>query len=321
MRSIARGFLLTAALASTSLLAVADDFPSKPIRLLVGFSAGGATDLITRALARGLTDVLGQPIIVENIAGGGGSLAIRREVEAAPDGYTLLMITSNEPVQSVLHPSYPRLERDLTPISEVAIGAYILSAHPSVKAKSVAELIAFAKANPGKLTYGSPGIGSGQFMAGELFKWMANVDILHVPYKGGGEVMTALVSGQIDMTFGALPPSLPFVKAGRIRALAVTTQTPVAGLPQVPTLNDAGLAGYDRAGWFALTGPRGMPPDLTGRLNAAVGKALNSQVVKDALAVQGLVPHPSTPAELAAFVHGELEQSSKLIEQAKVKAD
>jgi len=322
MKNVVLRAMLMVSVAVPSTAAFSQEFPTGPIRLIVGFSPGGATDLITRAVARGLTDILGQPIVVENVPGGRGTLALKKTIEAPPDGHTLMMITSNEPVQAVLNPNLPyKLERDLTPISQVAIGAYVLSVHPSMKAKNAAELVAYARANPGKLTYGSPGIGSGQHMAGELFKSMAQVDILHVPYKGGGEVMNALVAGQIDMTFGALPPSLPFIKADRVKALAVTSRNRTSSLPDVPTLDATGVPGYDRAGWFALTAPKGLTRALTDQLNDAVAKALRSQEVKEALNAQGLDPQPSTPDELAAFIRRELEQISKLAELAQIKVD
>ncbi|GAA4322106.1 tripartite tricarboxylate transporter substrate binding protein [Pigmentiphaga soli] len=321
MRKLVQQLLLIASAALPQAVP-AQDFPSKPIRLLVGFTPGGATDLITRTLAQGLTEVMGQPIVVENIPGASATLATRKVAEAEPDGYTLLMMTSNDPVQSALHPGLPyKLETDITPISQVAIGAYILTTNPSVKAGNIAELIAFARAHPGKLTYASPGVGSAQHLAGELFKSMAKVDILHIPYKGGGEVMNALAAGQVDMTFGALPPSLPFIRANKVKALAVTTEHPISSLPGVPTLNDSGLAGYDRAGWFALTAPKGLPRDLALKINHAVAQALRMQTVKDALGRQGLEPQPSTPEQLAAFIRRELKQASTLIELAGVKID
>lgn len=319
--NVALKAVLMAAVAMPSAV-LAQEFPNRPLRLIVGFSPGGATDLITRAVARGLTEELGQPIVVENVPGGRGTLALRKTIEAAPDGHTLMMITSNEPVQSALNPNLPyKLERDLTPISQVAIGAYVLSVHPSMKANTVGELIAYARANPGKLTYGSPGIGSGQHMAGELFKSMAQVDILHVPYKGGGEVMNALVAKQVDMTFGALPPSLPFIQSGRAKALAVTSQSKTSSLPDVPTLDATGVPGYDRAGWFAITAPKGLNPELTKKLNSAVAKALRRPEVKEALNAQGLDPQPSTPEALAAFIQRELDQISKLVAVAQIKID
>lgn len=309
---------LAAIAASGTLLA--QDFPNKSLRLVVGYSPGGATDLISRAVAQRLSDVIGKPVLIDNIAGAAGTLAASRVAKAAADGYTMLMITSSDPIQVALKPDLPyKLDTDLAPISLVAIGTYILSVHPSVSANNIAELIAMARAAPGKLTYGSPGVGSGQHLAGELFKFMAKVDLLHVPYKGGGDNATAVAGGQIDVTYGALPPTLPLLKANKLKALAVTSQKRSSAIPTVPTLNEAGLPGYDRSGWFALVAPAGLSREITGRLGDAVAKTLGSTEIKDALMLQGLEPQPSTPQQLAAFIQREMAQSIKLVELAGLK--
>ena len=320
MKIVFRLVLLGLSLGISAASSFAQDFPSKPLRLVVGYSPGGATDLISRAVAQRLSEVLGKPVVIDNVPGAAGTLAASRVVKAPADGYTLLMITSSDPIQKALKPSLPyKLETDLTPISLVAIGTYILSVHPSVNANSIAELIALARANPGKLTYGSPGIGSGQHLAGELFKSMAKVDMLHVPYKGGGDNAIAVASGHIDVTFGALPPTLPLIKAGKLKALAVTSLKRASAIATVPTLNEAGLTGYDRSGWFALTAPAGLSAELSGKLSEAVAKTLSSSEIKDALAVQGLEPQPSTPQQLLAFIQREVAQSINLVELAGLK--
>lgn len=314
-------FLLSSALMGmTALLTVnaaAQGYPLKPVRMLVGFTAGGAADVITRMVAQKMTEQTGQTVIVENRPGAGGAIATERVVTSPADGYTLLMMTAADTALPALRTKLPySLERDLAPVSMVAVSAFVLVVHPSVPACSVKDLIALARAQPDKLSYASSGLGTVSHLAGELFKSTAGVRIVQVPFKGGAESVMATASGQIDMNFPNILSALPFVQSGKLRSIAVTSAKRASLMPAVPTVSEAGLAGYDCSGWWGVLAPAGVPKDLIGRLNAMTLKAVNAPEMQEALTRQGFEPQTSTAEQLAARIQREIVQNAKLVKIA-----
>lgn len=316
---------LTAVLAgllSMAGCAWAQGYPAKPLRLVVGFSAGSAADFTGRLLAQKLAEPLGQTVIVENRVGAGGTIATERVAASAPDGYTLLMLTAPDTAQPALRAKLPYdLSRDLAPVSLVAIGAFVLVVHPSVPARTVRELIGLARSQPGKLSYGSSGVGSSAHLAGELFNTMAGVNIVHVPYKGSPEVVVANAAGQIEVSFPSNVAALPLIQAGRLRPLAVPSAQRSSLMPGIPTLGESGVTGYDRYSWYGLGVPAGVPKDIVARLNAAVARAVGLPDVKEALNRQGFEPQANSPEQFAALIHREIEQNTRLIRAIGLKAE
>lgn len=300
----------------------AQSYPAKPIRMVVGFAAGGATDATGRMVAQKLTAHLAQPVIVENRTGAGGSIATERVATSPADGYTLLLLPASGPIDSVLRPKLPYdLTRDFATISLVVIGPYMLVVHPTVPARSVKELIALGRSRPGKLSYGSAGVGSSAHLANELFNSMAMVTMLHVPYKGAAESVVANASGEVDLNFTSINTALPLLKADRLRPLAVTSAKRASSMPSVPTLDESGLPGYDRVGWWGVLAPAGVPKDIIAQLNATIAKAINTPDMKESLNKLGFEPHTSTPEQFAALIRTEIEQNARLIKAIGVKAD
>jgi tripartite-type tricarboxylate transporter receptor subunit TctC len=317
---VAAGCVLALA-ASTAL---AQSYPNKAIRLMIGYVPGGAADFTARLLAQRLQtpQQLGQPVIVEARAGAGSTLAIRQVAASAPDGYTLLLISEGGLVQSARGAKLPYdLERDLAPISFMAVGPQGLVVHPSVPARNVRELIALAQKMPGKLSYGSAGNGSAQHLAGELFNLTANTRVEHVPFKGGAQTSVALAGGEIEMAFATIPSALPFIQSKRIRLLAITLPQRVSFLRDVPTMSESGLAGYEYSAWYGVMAPVGTPPEIVTRLNDAIGKVVNMPDMKELLNKGGLEPQTNTPREFAVFVKNQLEKSRKLVKLAGISAE
>ena len=302
--------------------AKAQSYPAKPIRLVVGFAAGGAADVPARLLAQKLSEVFAQQVIVENRTGASGAIATERVATSPPDGYTLLMGTAAETIQPVIRAnlSYD-LERDLAPVSLVVVGPYVLAAHPSVPAISIKELIALARSQSGKLSLGSAGIGSTTHLAGALFGLMANAKLVHIPYKGGAESAVGTAAGQVDMNFAGISGVLPMLGAGKIRALGVSTLKRASLLPTVPTINEAGLPGYDRSGWYGILVPAQVSRDVIQRLNAAIAKVINTPDMGAALSKQGIEPQSSTPEQFAALIKSELSQNGKLVKSIGLKEE
>jgi tripartite-type tricarboxylate transporter receptor subunit TctC len=301
--------------------AVAQTYPNKPVRIMIGYVPGGAADFTARLLAQRLQmpQSLGQPVIVESRAGAGSTLAIRQVAASAPDGHTLILISEGGLVQSARGAKLPYdLERDLAPISFMAVGPQGLVVHPAVPAKTVRELVALAQKMPGKLSYGSSGNGSAQHLAGELFNLTANTKILHVPFKGGAQTAVSLAGGEIDMAFATIPSVVPFLHTKRIRLLAISLPQRVSFLRDVPTLSEAGLAGYEYSAWYGVMAPAATPTEIITRLNDAIGKAVNTPEIKELLNKGGLEPQTNTPKEFAAFVKSQLEKSRKLVKIAGI---
>ena len=312
--------LVSLAMAPWSVLA--QTFPAKPVRIVVPFPAGGPTDIVTRAMAQKMTGSLGQTVMVENRAGAGGVLGTEFVAKAPADGHTVLMGTiGGLAVSMSLLPTrgFDTL-RDFAPITQAVNVTNILVTHPSVPARSVKELLALARARPGKLNYASSGNGTVTHLAGELLKLMGRVDIVHVPYKGGAPALTALVSGETDMSFENALIIVPQIKAGRVRALAVTGARRSPLLPALPTIGET-LPGYGASGWYGLVAPAATPKDALAKLNAAAIQALRAADVAARLSAQGAEPVGNTPAEFAAFIRSEIDKWANLVKVARMKPE
>jgi tripartite-type tricarboxylate transporter receptor subunit TctC len=294
----------------------AQNYPAKPVRIMVGYAAGGSVDIVGRIFAQKLSEYLGQQFVVDNRPGAASNVAADLVAKSAPDGYTLLVSSSgslgtNMAIYSKM--PYDPL-KDLAPIALLLHQGNVLIVNPSVPAKSVKELIALAKSRKGQLNYGSGGSGSSQHMASELFQNVTGVHIVHVPYKGGAPAIADLVGGQIDLIFAPMPEALPYVRSSRVRALGVTTSKRSIMLPDVPTVAEAGVAGYEFDGWMGIAGPAGMPRDVVLRVNTEVNKALTATDVKTRLQDLGVELAGGTPEQLGSYMR---EQSAKMIKLAR----
>ncbi len=306
-----------------SLSAFAQPFPSKPVRLIVPFPPGGAVDYYARAVQNRLQETLGQPILIENRSGAGGMVGADLVVKAAPDGYTLLVgniasLAMNVGLYSKM--TYdPR--KDLTPIIRTVAVNYVMTVHPSVPARSVNELIDHAKANPGKLSYGSAGSGSAPHLATELLKQRAGIDMLHVPFKGGGPMVADLLGGQIHIVIADQANLMPHVKAGKLRALAVGTLERSASYPDIPTIAESGFPGFEARAWQGIAGPANLPADIVTQLNAAFAKAMAFPEVHQRLLDGGLDPISGTPEDFAAFIRNEIDKWAKVAKDVGARVD
>ena len=300
----------------------AQQYPSKPVRLVVPFPPGGPTDVVSRLLAPKLAELLGQQIVVENRGGSGGMIGTEQVAKAAPDGYTIIMGTiGGLAVAKSLNPrlGYDTL-RDLAPITQSVSVTSILIVHPSVPAKNVRELLAIAKSSPGKLNYASSGNGPVTHLAGELLKLLGKVSIVHVPYKGGAPALTAIMSGEVDMSYENSLIITPYIRSGRVRALAVTGATRSKLLPDLPTIAET-LPGYNASGWYGLLAPAATPKPIIARLHVEAAKALHSPDIVAKLASQGAEPVGNTPEEFTAFIRSEISKWANLVQAAKMRTD
>lgn len=300
----------------------AQQYPSKPIRLVVPFPPGGPTDVVSRLLAPKLAELLGQQIVVENRGGSGGMIGTEQVAKAVPDGYTIIMGTiGGLAVAKSLNPrlGYDTL-RDLAPITQSVSVTSILIVHPSVPAKNVRELLAIAKSSPGKLNYASSGNGTVTHLAGELLKLLGKVSIVHVPYKGGAPALTAIMSGEVDMSYENSLIITPYIRSGRVRALAVTGATRSKLLPDLPTIAET-LPGYNASGWYGLLAPAATPKPIIARLHVEAAKALHSPDIVAKLASQGAEPVGNTPEEFTAFIRSEISKWANLVKAAKMRTD
>lgn len=312
----------TAALAACSVAAIAtaQSYPVKPVRILVGFAAGGGTDTAARMVAQKLTDTFGQPVIVENRPGSGGIIATQAVAKAASDGYTLLMMAAADSIQPAVRAKLPyALPKDFSPISLVVSGAYVLVIHPSVPAKNVRELIAIARSKPGSLNYATSGIGSSAHLASELFNSLAKVKTIHVPYKGVSQGVVGVATGEADMIFASVTAAQPLIKAGRLRPIAMSTAKRSALMPDMPTLHESGVPGYDRTGWYGMMGPANLPREVLMKLNAAIRRAVETPEMKAAFFKQGLEVETNTPEEFTEMIRREVEHNIKLAREAGIK--
>lgn len=310
-----------AALATVNAYA-ADRYPEKPIRMIVPFAPGGGTDLTGRAIAQRLTDRLGQTVVVDNRAGANGTIGADLTAKALPDGYTIGMISSSHSVNPSLMKKLPYdLITDLAPITQATTQPYALVVHPSVQAKSVKELIALAKAKPGTINYGSSGTGGLSHLSGALLASMADINITHVPYKGGYPALTDVIAGQIQMLFSTILQAHPHLKAGRLRALGVSTAKRSRAEPDLPTLAEAGVKGYEVAGWYGVVAPAKMPKPIVAKLNAEIVQALKLPEMAEKLAADGSEPVGSTPEQFGNHIKAEVAKWGKLIQQASIRAE
>ncbi|HWI13492.1 MAG TPA: tripartite tricarboxylate transporter substrate binding protein [Burkholderiales bacterium] len=314
------GMLLALAWTAT---AGAQAFPSKPIRVVITYPPGGSTDVVGRALAAKLTEGLGQQVVVDNRGGAGGIIGTDIVAHAAPDGYTVLLGTSaGMSINPLLHKKLPyNVQRDFVPVSLVVVNPQALVAHPAVAASNVQELIKLARAKPGQINYASPGVGSPNHMGMELLKSMTGINVVHVPYKGGGPAMTELLAGQVQLLFNSIPSVLPQVKAGRLKALAVGSARRSPAMPDVPTVAESGVPGYEYATWYGLFAPAGTPRPVVAILSKAVDTALSSPDLAQSLAAQGSEPNPGTPDQLARFMKAEHERWSRVVKAAGMTAE
>ena len=301
----------------------AQEYPTKPIRLVITYPPGGNTDLVGRALALKLGEFMGQQVVVDNRGGAGGVLGSMITAQSAPDGYTIMLGTS---AGMVINPLLSRKltydpVRDFAPVSMVVIVPQLLVIHPQLPVKNVRELIAFAKAKPGYLNAGSSGVGTPNHFGTELLKWLAGVDIVHVPYKGGAPALTDLLGGQIQMAFSSVPAVLPHIKAGRLVALGVGSAKRSPALPNIPTIAEAGVPGYEYTTWYGVFAPAKTPRTLIARLNAEIVKAMETPDIKDRFTALGGDPDPGTPEELRAYMANESAKWAKIIKAANIRVE
>ena len=314
--------LVIALLAATQAFAQ-PAFPSRPLAMVVGFAPGGGTDTVARILAKTVGEQLGQQVIVENKAGAGGNIATDFVAKSAPDGYTILLgnVGSLTVAPHLLaNLPYDPL-RDFAPITMAVVFANVIVVHPSVQANTLADFVRLAKEKPGQITYGSSGIGGAGHLAGELLRMMAGVDLVHVPYKGGGPAMQGLLGGQIAAYFATPVAAGPHMKAGKARALATTGAARSPFLPEVPTVAESGYPGYEAINWYAYVAPAKTPKEIVERLNREIVKALGAPEVKELLAKQGLEPKPSTMEELARTIEREHATWGRVVKEAKIQAN
>lgn len=311
--------LTTLALIATGHNVQAQNWPAKPISLVVPFPSGGTTDVLARAIGQELSVALGQPVVVESKPGAGSTLGADYVAKAKPDGHTLLMGAVHHTIASSVYKKLPYdFQKDLAPISIVAMVPNVLAINTAIPAKNVSELLALAKAQPGKYSFGSNGNGTAQHLIGAQFESMGGVELLHVPYKGSGPLTTDLLGGQIQMSFDTITPVLPHIKAGKLRALAVTTGKRSAALPDVPTLDEAGLKGFDLGTWFGLLAPAGTPTPIVERLSQEVARIVARPDFRKRLEDIGANPVGNTSAQMARQIKEDTERYAKLVKDAKV---
>jgi len=314
--------IILAALLTAGAPAHAQTYPAKPIRIVVPFAPGGGADIIARILGQKMTDRWGQQVVVDNRAGASGNIGAEIVAKAAPDGHTLLMASSALAINPSVYRSVPYDPiKDFAPITQPALLPNILVVHPSVPVKTVRDLVALAKSKPGHIIYASAGAGTGTHLAAEMFKLMAGVDMVHVPYKGGGAVISDLLGGQVALTFATLPSVMPYVKAGRLRALAMTTTKRWPGLPAVPTIAESGFPSFEISTWIGLLAPAGTPKDAVGKLYGEVTRILKLPDVRERFDSLGMEPVGDTPEQFAAYIRSELAKYAKVVKQSGARVE
>jgi len=316
------GMLLAAVVVMAGLPARAQEYPARPVKLIVPFAAGGPADIYARFLAQRLEVALAQPFIVDDRPGAGSVIGTDAAAKSAPDGYTLLVMSNTHTVNETLVPNKPyALLRDFVPIAPVNYSDLVLVVHPAVAANNLAELLALAKAKPGKLNYASSGPGTPYHMAGELFKAMAGVDIVHVPYRGSSQARTDTIGGQVDMMFDAVTTMSEFAKVGKVRALATTGKVRSSVLPNVPTMSEAGVPGYEAVIWLGIMAPKGTPPEIVRRLNAEITAIVGHPEVRDDWARQGAVAMKMNPEEFGRYIVDDIAKWERIVKISGAKPD
>jgi tripartite-type tricarboxylate transporter receptor subunit TctC len=302
--------------------AQAQNYPTRPIRVLVGFTPGGTTDVVARVIAQKVSEGFKQSVVIDNRPGAGANIAAELAAKAPPDGYTILAVNPGLAISATLYAKlgYSAL-RDLAPVARIADSSHLLIVHPSLPARNIKELIALAKARPGQLNFSSSGVGNADHFAGELFNSMAGIKVVHVPYKGGAQAAQDTVTGQVSMYFSGILVGLPLAKTGKAHALAVATakRSPLA--PEIPTIAESGLPGYEMTLWNAIFAPAATPKDIIGRLNAEILKALQSRDVQERLAVLGAAPGGGSPEDLGAYFKNEVEKFGKIVHALGLKME
>jgi len=310
-----------AALPALSRAAIALDYPVRPVHLIVFFAAGGGNDIIARLMGQWLSERLGQQFVIENRPGGGGNIGTEAVVRAAPDGYTLLLVSPPNTTNGTLyeHLDYDFI-RDIAPVASISREPNVMVVNPSVPAKTVPEFIAYAKANPGKINYATAGIGSSQHMSGEMFKMMAGIDMVHVPHRGSAPALQSLLAGDVQVMFASMPSALEFIRAGKLQALAVTTAARSAELPDLPPVGDF-LPGYEASVFYGIGAPKDTPPEIVERLNKEINAGLADPKLKARLSELGGAILPGSPAEFGKLIASETEKWAKVIKFAHIKAE
>jgi len=315
-------FLIALACAVLAPSASAQDYPSKPVRIVVPFAAGGPADVYARVLAQRLQESLGQPFVIDNRPGGGSVLGTDIVAKSAPDGYTLLLMSNTHTVNESLMPQKPFvLMRDFVGVAPVNYSDLVLVVHPSVKANTIGELVAEAKAAPGKMNYASSGPGTPYHMAGELFKAMAGIDVVHVPYKGSGDARTGVLGGQVQMMFDAVTVMSQHAKEGKVKALGTSGTSRSSVLPNVPTITEAGVPGYEATIWLGVMAPKATPPAVVDKLNAEIRKIVARADVRDDWAKQGAVPMTMSPQEFAKYLEQDIVKWERIVKLSGAKPD
>ena len=323
MQSIIRGLVAAVAALWLGVAAAQQNYPTKPIRFIVTFPPGGSADLIARALVPVLGDRLRQQVLVENRPGAGGNIGMELVARAAPDGYTMGLGAAGALAANVsLYPKLPYDPvKDFAPVSNVAFVPFLLIANPSLPVNNLQELVALASAKPGQLMLGYGGNGTAMHLSGELFKLMAKIQLVNVPYKGSGPAAVDTVSGQLPLAMVDVASAIAQVKAGRLKALAVTTARRISAAPDVPTFAEAGLAGYEATGWFGVVMPAGTPPGIVGRMNTELVAALKRQEIRERVIAAGAEPSPSTPEEFGALIRSEIDKWGQVVKVSGAKLD
>ncbi len=296
-----------------------DAYPTKPIRMIVPFAPGGGTDIVARAMAQKLTESLGQSVVVDNRAGGGGTIGAETAVRSLPDGYTLAMVSGSYAANAALFKLPYDPVNDVTPISLIGETGFLVSLHPSVSAKTIKELVALAKAKPGGLNYASTGTGGITHLATELFDTMTEVKMTHIPYKGTGPALIDLLGGQVQIMFGALPAMVPQHKVGKLRGIAVTTSKRSGAVPDVPTVGET-VPGYEAILWYAFFGPRNLPKEIVTRLNTEIAKAISTPEMKERMAGEGLEPAGGPPSQFGDVLKRDVPKWTKVVKDANIKS-
>ena len=310
-----------ALLALAAGFAQSQQYPTKPVRIIAPFAPGGGTDFIARLIAQKLTERLGHQVIVENKPGAGGNLGAEFAVKSAPDGYTLLLVAGSYTVNPSLYKLSFDPVNDITPVIQLSQGPFVVAVHPSVPANNLKELIELARRQPDKLSYASAGSGSITHLASELFLDMAKIKIVHIPYKGTGPALNDTIAGSTQLIFGSVSTTLQFIKSGRLRGLAVTTPRRISALPDLPTVAEAGVPGYEVVLWHGLVAPKGVPRPIVDRLNREANEVLKAKDMGDLLATDGVAPAGGTPGQFRAVIKADIERWRGVVKQANIKVD
>jgi len=313
---------LAAVLQCTAVAQAQPTYPQKPIRLIAPFAPGGGTDILARLFGQKMSETLGQPVIVDNRGGAGGTIGTDIAAKAPPDGYTLILVSGSHAINPGLYRKLPYDSvNDFAPITQIATSPGILVVNPSLPVKSVKDLIALARAKPGQINYASAGSGTPPHLAGELFKVMAKIDMVHVPYKGNAPAFTDVIGGQVSLIFPTMPSAMPFIKSGRLRPIAVTSAKRSSAAPDIPTIAESGLPGYEAISWYGILAPARTPPQIVARLHEVLVSAIRAPDMQDKLAGQGLDPVGGTPQHFAAVIKSEIAKWAKVVTASGAKPE